>query len=182
MESWDAPAQSGSGTTMRISPRYRESCLGNRRRENCTARRVVAGTLAEPVEVRVNEKLAVGEQFAVSVSEHLPYARREVTFSPLERDTRPDKSDEAAVLLDVTVDGTHRQLWLSRGENEFSLRTVLTSCGLAAVTCGYQQVPLGSSLEMQPWRTRCESGKCGRHGPRRHGEDHRPRQQHFHQP
>jgi hypothetical protein len=112
------------------------------------ARRVVNGRLVEPIAVQLNESLNVEGLCDVSVVRHLPQARRDVTFTPLEPVADQAESNEAAVRIEVSVDGTQRTLWLSRGENEFSYQILVTSAGLATVTCGYQQLDLGSQMEL----------------------------------
>ena len=100
-------------------------------------------------------------QFEISVVRHLPQARREITFTPLEPGMRPTSTDEAAVLVDLTVDGEHRQLWLSRGDGEFGLQTVFTPQGLVAVTFGYQQLPLGFTIELEKFQRSVNPGRVG---------------------
>ena len=112
------------------------------------ARQVVDGNLVEATEVQVNATLPMDQQGSVTVIRHLPKARREVAFTSSE--SVPDQSDalEAAVQIDLSVDGTERTLWLSQGENEFSYQTFWTSSGLASVSCGYQQLELGNQIEL----------------------------------
>ncbi|MHB8971082.1 MAG: cytochrome c biogenesis protein ResB [Pirellulaceae bacterium] len=124
-------------------------------------RRVVEGSLAEPAEVVLNAKVSVGGQFDISVIKHLPQARREITFTPLEPGMQPASSDEAAVLVDLTVDGENRQLWLSRGEGEFGMQTVFTPQGFVAVTFGYQQMPLGFTVELEKFQRSVNPGHAG---------------------
>ncbi|MHB0959408.1 MAG: cytochrome c biogenesis protein ResB [Pirellulaceae bacterium] len=109
---------------------------------------VVAGSLSAPAEIVLNGKIPVGAQYDISVKTHLPRARRDVTFTPLEPDARPASTDEAAVLVALSIAGTHRQVWLSRAEDEFGLQTVGIPGGLVAVRFGYQQLPLGFTLEL----------------------------------
>ena len=112
------------------------------------ARRVVNGKLVEPIAVQLNESLNVEGLCDVSVVRHIPQARRDVTFTSLEQVAGPTDSQEAAVRIEVSVDGTQRMLWLSRGENEFSYQTLVTSAGLASVICDYQQLDLEGQLEL----------------------------------
>ncbi len=139
-------------------------------------RQVVDGSLADPAEVVLNKKIPVGGQFDISVVSHLPQARREVTFTPLPVDVQPTDAEEAAVLVDLSVDGEQRELWLSRSDGEYGLQTVFTPRGFVAVTFGYQQLPLGvydrtarkSIAALNPGRTG-RRGDCQYHPTGGHG-------------
>jgi hypothetical protein len=124
-------------------------------------RQVVDGSLADPTEVVLNKKIPVGGQFDISVVSHLPQARREVTFTPLPVDVQPTDAEEAAVLVDLSVDGEQRELWLSRSDGEYGLQTVFTPRGFVAVTFGYQQLPLGFTIELQKFHRSVNPGRTG---------------------
>ena len=109
----------------------------------------------------LNKKIPVGGQFDISVVSHLPQARREVTFTPMPVDVQPTDAEEAAVLVDLSVDGEQRELWLSRSDGEFGLQTVYTPRGFVAVTFGYQQLPLGFTIELQKFHRSVNPGRTG---------------------
>ena len=124
-------------------------------------RRVVDGSLAEPAEVALGHKIPVGGQFDIAVVKHLPRARREVTFTPLESASGTTNSAEAAALIELSLGQEQRQLWLSRGEGEYGVQSVLTPQGLVAVTFGYQQLPLGFTIALQDFVRHFNPGRMG---------------------
>ncbi len=112
-------------------------------------RSVMDGSLAEPSEVALDNKIPVGGQFDIAVVEHLRRARREVTFTSLESASNTTNSAEAAAMLELSFGAERRRLWLSRGEGEFGMQSVLTPQGPATVTFERQQLPLGFTIVLQ---------------------------------
>ncbi len=137
-------------------------------------RRVVDGSLAEPAEVTLDNKIPVGGQFDIAVVKHLPRARREVTFTPLEFASDATNSAEAAALVELSLGQEQRQLWLSRGEGEYGVQSVLTPQGLVAVTFGYQQLPLGFTIALQDFVRQLQPGANGRRRLHQHRQIGRP--------
>jgi cytochrome c-type biogenesis protein CcsB len=124
-------------------------------------RSVVDGSLAEPAEVALDNKIPVGGQFDIAVVKHLPRARREVTFNPVESASDTTNPAEAAALVELSLGQEQRRLWVSRGEGEYAVQSVLTPLGLVAVTFGYQELPLGFTIALQDFVRNFNPGRIG---------------------
>jgi len=119
------------------------------------------GAYGPPREVQQGDRIALGGQFSVRVQQYLPRARQEVTFQPLE--VAPGQADqpEAAALVEVSVDGQRRTVWLQRGDSPYSAQTILMDRGPVFLTLGYESQPLGYSLELRDVTRRFNPGRAG---------------------
>lgn len=112
-------------------------------------RPVVNGAYGAPVEARKGSRIAIGGQFSVVVLRHLPCARQDVSFHPVEQDLEASVDSEAAALVELTVGEVRRELWLQRGNLQYGVQRILTNDGSVTLEFGYEQVPLGYTLELK---------------------------------
>ena len=124
-------------------------------------RTVVAGTLTEPQEVSLNRKIPIGGQFDISVVKQIVHARRDVSFQSVDVKQYPQSQEEAAVQMELSLNGQQRQLWLSRADQEFGAQSILTEQGPMIVSFGYDRMPLGFTLELQDFVRSFNPGRMG---------------------
>ncbi len=124
-------------------------------------RAAVGGSYTPAREVKAGDQIALGGQFSVALVQHLPRARKEVTFQPVELTAREAGDAEAAALVELTVDGQSRQVWLKRGDQQYGLQSVLTSRGPIDVLLGYETVPLGCTVQLKEFTRRPNPGGMG---------------------
>ena len=114
-----------------------------------------------PREVRQGDRIPLGGDFHVTVQQHLPQARQEVTFHSVAIATQPANLPEAAAQVELTVDGQRRTVWLQRGESPYSSQSILTRRGPVFLSLGYESQPLGFALELQEFQRRANPGGSG---------------------
>ena len=124
-------------------------------------RAAVGGAYTPTREVKVGDQIVLGGQFSVALAQYLPRARKELTFQPLERTAAEAADAEAAVLVELTVDGQRRQAWLKRGEPQSGVQSVLTGRGPIDLLFGYEAVPLGCTIQLQEFTRRPNPGGVG---------------------
>ena len=97
----------------------------------------------------------------MTVQRHLPRARQEVSFQPLAAAPNQANPPEAAALVELTVDGQRRAVWLQRGDSQYSAQSILTGRGPVLVSLGDESRPLGYSIELQNFNRRVNPGGLG---------------------
>jgi hypothetical protein len=112
-------------------------------------RPVVDGRFEPARAVQVGERVALGGQFAITVLQHLPRARQDVRFLPVESATERAAEAEAAALIELTYEGQSRQVWLQRNDPQYGFQRIFTEHGWIELTCDYDTVPLGYTLELR---------------------------------
>ena len=127
-------------------------------------RPVVNGAYGAPVEVRKDSRIPLGGQFSVVLLRHLPRARQNVSFHPVEKDPSAAEVPEAAALLELTVGEVRRELWLQRGDPQYGVQSVLTENGSVTLEFGYEQVPLGYNLELKKFVRDLDPGRADQAG------------------
>jgi len=119
------------------------------------------GAYGPPREVQQGDRIALGGQFSVMVQQYLPRARQEVTFQPLEAAPGQAEQPEAAALVELSIDGRRRTVWLQRGDSPYSAQTILMDRGPVFLTLGYESQSLGYSLELRDVIRRFNPGRAG---------------------
>jgi len=114
-----------------------------------------------PREVRPGDDIPLGGDFRITVRRHLLQARQEVTFESVEIVPPSAKPPEAAALVELTVDGQRRSVWLQRGDSPYSSQSFQTRRGPVFLTLDYETQPLGYSLELQQFDHRTNPGGTG---------------------
>jgi hypothetical protein len=127
-------------------------------------RPVVNGAYGAPVEVRKDSRIPLGGQFSVVLLRHLPRARQNVSFHPVENDLGAAEVPEAAALVELTVGEVRRELWLQRGAPQYGVQSVLTENGSVTLEFGYEQVPLGYNLELKKFIRDSDPGRADQAG------------------
>jgi len=112
-------------------------------------------------EVQAGGRIDLGGQFSVAVQQYLPRARQEVSFRPVEPARGQTSPPEAAALVEVTVDGQRRGVWLQRGDAQYGAQTIFTDQGTLALTFGYETRPLGYSIKLEDFTRRSNPGGVG---------------------
>jgi hypothetical protein len=109
-------------------------------------RQVTADGVGAACEVVLHRKMPVGGQLFLEVTQHIPCARQEVTFHPVDSSACRTAGRDAAVLVELGVGATRRQVWLSGGEDEFSVREIVAPEGVHVVRFARARRPLGFTL------------------------------------
>lgn len=134
-------------------------------------RAAIEGVYSPASEVHEGGRIPIGGQFHLALLRYLPRARQEVSFYPVQPAAEAlDPADaarpaEAAVLVELTVDGRRRQIWLQRDDLIYGRQTIwpaqptcpadadqATSTaparGPITLVFEYDQLPLGYTLEL----------------------------------
>jgi hypothetical protein len=119
------------------------------------------GSYGPPREVQEGDRIALGGQFSVTIQRYLPRARQEVSFEPIEPARGQTDAPEAAALVEITTDGKHRTVWLQRSDNQYGVQPILTDRGPLVLSFGYQQRPLGYTVQLQDFVRRTNPGGMG---------------------
>ncbi len=97
----------------------------------------------------------------MTIQRHLPRARQEVSFQPIAAAPNQANQPEAAALVELTVDGQRRTVWLQRGDSQYSSQSILTGRGPVFLSLGCESQPLGYSIELQDFTRRANPGGLG---------------------
>jgi hypothetical protein len=124
-------------------------------------RAVVGGQCQPPREVREGDRIPLGSQFAVRISEYLPHARQQVTFVSSPPAGEGGETFEAAALVEVDVDGVKRRFWLRRNDPRYGQQWVMTKRGPAKVSFEYDHLPLDFSLTLVDFKRDFNPGGMG---------------------
>jgi hypothetical protein len=124
--------------------------------------RAAAGTAyGPPREVRQGDRIPLEAPFSLTVQRHLAQARKDVRFQPVAAAPNPTNSPEAAALVEVTVDGQRRIVWLQRGDSQYSSQSILTRRGPVFLSLGYESQSLGYAIELQDFHRHSNPGGIG---------------------
>jgi hypothetical protein len=117
-------------------------------------------------EVGKGDQIELSSQFAVSILEHLPKARRQVDFLPVQLEPGESAGPEPAALMEITAGDTTDQLWMQRmeppfGSTQFGARTIQTSQGPLQVEFTPERISLGFSLRLLKFIHGLNPGRMG---------------------
>ena len=125
------------------------------------ARTVVDGKYESRGEVQAGDEVATSAGLRLKLLDHLPHAREEVLFRPVELARGETSGPEAAVLTEITAGGKTQQVWLKRNDENHGFRTLESPEGPLAIAYGYERVPLGFALKLQDFRRSRNPGGMG---------------------
>ena len=124
-------------------------------------RSVVDSAYQPAREVNEGSEIQIGGQFKIAVVRHIPRAREEVSFLPVELASGSRGGSEAAALVEVVTDGQSQQVWLKRNDAQYGTQPVFTNQGPMVLNFGYEQLPLGYAIELQDFERRFNPGRMG---------------------
>lgn len=124
-------------------------------------RAVVGGAATAAREVKKGDRLALGSQFSITVTEHLPRARQEARFVPSESAAGSAAGAEAAALLEVTAGDLRREVWLQRNDRQYGFQSLFTKDGVIEVAFGFETLPLGYTIQLKDFTRRWNPGRRG---------------------
>lgn len=128
---------------------------------NLYCRAMVGDSYQPAVEAKEGDRVQLGSDFSVTVAKHIPFARKEVAFQPVELGPGESDGPEAAALVEVIAGTDKRQLWLKRHDQQFGMQRIFTGQGPVELSFDYEQLPLGFSLEMKELTRRLNPGRVG---------------------
>lgn len=100
--------------------------------------------------------------FVLEVVEHLPHARRQITFEP--GPLRAVAEDEPAALVEVAADGVTEQVWMRRNDPVYGRRVLSFPSGALAVQFDLAREPLGFTIELVDFQRETNPGNAGNAG------------------
>ena len=124
----------------------------------------VGGKYQPPREVRAGGRIPLGADFTVTLAQHLPQARQELTCLPLGPADSPVAEAEAAALVEITVGDERRQVWLQRQDDQYGVQSLSTARGPVVLTFGYEQLPLGFQLKLDEFTRPTNPDRAGNAG------------------
>ncbi len=119
------------------------------------------GKLDARGEVRPGEQLALDAQITLTLAEHLPAARREISFRSVPSKPGDESSLPAAVLVRATVADAQRNLWLRQNDPEHGAQQLATPDGPVVVEFDEEQLSLGFALKLLDFRRGMNPGRMG---------------------
>lgn len=123
--------------------------------------RVGMGGVAQSLgEVSEGDRIPLGDGFEAVILRHLPHARQEMNYYPVEP-ARGAQGPEAAALVEITVDGAARQFWLRRGDEQTGFQWLQTPDASLRISFGYERRPLGFSLKLVDFKRGMNPGGMG---------------------
>ena len=120
-----------------------------------------AGAYQAARQVQQGDRIALGDEFSVLVQQHLPHARREVSFTPVELAPGETGKGEAAALVEVTTSSQSRRVWLKRHDEKYGYQRIFTDQGPVVLSFGYDHLPLGFQLQLHEFTRRMNPGHVG---------------------
>jgi hypothetical protein len=124
--------------------------------------RPVQGNRYQEVQtVRQGDRIALDGDFSVVIEKHLPHARQDVSFLPVELAPGEAAKSEAAAWVEVRTGNQSRRVWLRRNDDRHGFRRIVTDAGPVALAFTYDQIPLGFQLELQEFRHELNPGRVG---------------------
>ncbi len=124
--------------------------------------RSVRGNAYQQVQtVKQGDRIPLDSEFNVLVEKHLPHARQEVSFLPVELGPGESTKNEAVALVEVRTGRQSRRVWLRRNDDQYGMRRIVTDTGPVALSFTYDQVPLGFQLELKEFRRELNPGRVG---------------------
>ena len=124
-------------------------------------RPVVDGEYRDAEAVEAGGQVPIGGRFSITVLNHIPRARRQISFSAVEPTKEDDASPESAALVEVTLAGTRREVWLQREDPRYGAQTILTEGGPLMLSFGYQRLPLGYQIQLDDFVHESNPGEAG---------------------
>ncbi len=100
-------------------------------------------------QVKQGDQITVSADCKISLLRHIPHARRQGTFAPIE----PARGEtttaaEAAALVELTTAGRTEQFWLRRNDAQLGVRKLEGLDRPLVVMFGYERRPLGFSVKL----------------------------------
>lgn len=114
-------------------------------------RAVKSGAFEPAVEVQAGTRIPIGGDFAITIGQHLPRARQDITFQPAEAGPQAAEA-EAAALLEVHAGATVRQVWLKRNDLQFGFQRIPTDAGLLGLSLENDSQPLGFIVQLKEFK------------------------------
>ena len=99
-------------------------------------------------EVNQGDRVEMFVGFEVRLLQHIPHAKQDVTFQPVEVKPGEEGAPEAAALFEVTVAGKTYPTWLLRDSRQYGSDTIQTPRGSVLLEFGYPRESLGFSLKL----------------------------------
>lgn len=109
-------------------------------------RPVVDGALSEAREIASGDKTAIGGGFEIAIRNYLPRARQEISCEPAPIAERDSAAANPAALVELTLAGQSRRLWLKQDDEQFGSRQIVTSQGIVTASLECEQRPLGFKI------------------------------------
>jgi hypothetical protein len=120
------------------------------------------GTYAAIGQCRAGDKIAMPGGFSLEIVEHLPHARRQVSFAADGPTSRNGKSAHSpAALIEISVGGITERVWLRRDDPAYAQSGIVTPSGTLALNFERSRVPLGFSLSLSEFRREQNPGNAG---------------------
>ncbi len=111
-------------------------------------------------EVKEGDRIAVSADRQIALVRHIPHARPEGTFTPIELTPGETTEAEAAALVELTIGDRSERFWLGRNDVQRG-RKLQTPDGPLIVLFGYERVPLGFSLKLVDFQRDKTSDSAG---------------------
>jgi hypothetical protein len=109
---------------------------------------VVDGAYQSRGEVKPGDRIALAADREITLLRHVPHARQDLTFVPIELAPGETTDAEAAAHVElITAERTER-FWLRRNDDRLGVRRFQTSGKPLIVTFGYEWRPLGFSVKL----------------------------------
>ena len=112
-------------------------------------------------EVTKGDRIAVPPDLEISILDHIPHARQDVTFRPIELAAGETSGPPAAALVELTTKGESHRFWLQRNDEQHGFRRIKTPEGPVTIGFGYVQLPLGFSLKLIDFKRGMNPGGMG---------------------
>ena len=122
-----------------------------------------AGQYTSRGELRPGDRLELPGNFRLEIVEHIPSARKKVTFAATGSTTNRKARDqgEPAALVEVTVGGQAVQVWLRRHDPAYGRTTLAMPGGTLALSYESGRVPIGFTLGLIDFRREVNPGSAG---------------------
>jgi hypothetical protein len=111
--------------------------------------------------VKEGDEIELSPQFKIVLLKHLPDARQEVTFAPEAVEPGENGEGEPAALVEVDAEGTLRQLWMRRNDDEHGFHRIETPEGQLLLAFGFDRLPLEFSLKLVRFEHGLNPGRMG---------------------
>jgi hypothetical protein len=106
-------------------------------------RAVIDGALSDAREVTKGDRFAIGGGYEIAIRDYLPRARQEISCESSPSAERESYSAGAAALVELTLGGQPRRLWLKQDDEQFGYRQLVTPQGVVTVALECDRRPLG---------------------------------------
>ena len=108
----------------------------------------VEGVYQPRGEVQAGDQIAISNQSRVTLLKHIPHARKEGVFTPVELASGEQSEADAAALVELKTTDWSEQFWLRRNDAQLGVRTIGLPAGPVMVLFGYEAAPLGFALKL----------------------------------